>query len=824
MDSLVRDTWFAIRRLTRDRVFAMTAIATIALALGATSAIFSVTSAVLLEPLPYRAPDRLVYVWSDLRNRNVTHFQWSPGDMYEVKERATLLENLAGVRTMETTLRSEDAETEVVVTAAITPDLLELLGLAVAKGRDFGAADATPLPQTTAAQPATPPPPLAIVISHGLWQRRYGGDPAIVGRMIPWGIGGRAEIVGVLAPGARLLFPTQAGIAATADVYFTPRFDIVNGNRSNVALHTVARVKPGVTLAAAQAQLDAIADDLRRRDAINATAGLHFRLEPMHAGLTAELRPTILALMASAVVLLAVACANLANLMLLRATSREREFAVRAALGGGRRALVRLVLIDGLLIAGAGAAAGIGLAYAGLQVLAHLGPENVPRLADVAVSWRVLVFTAVVAIVSAMVFSVVPAWRLSQRHLMDTLRGSGRVTPGGHHWHNAMVVTQVALSFALLIGSGLMVRSVMTLQNMDPGFEYDRVLTFRTQSGQQRSAAEMRTFLDQIAETVGNIPGVEAVSAASSLPFDGSAAAARWGTEEALADATRFQQMTPHYVRNGYFAAMGTRLLAGRDFEPADHVPSARVVIIDERVAAKAFAGQPAVGKRVLARIGAATEAEWYEVVGVVPHQRRVSLAADGRELMFFPEGRGGSGAASRWIVRTAGVPADAAPVIQHALTAIDPTLFFPRTEPLRALVDRVIAPARLALVLLGMFAAVAAMLAAVGLYGVLASTVAQRRTEIGVRRAFGAQSTTIARWFLMRGFALTAGGVVVGLATGMLAAHVLMQQMLVGVTALDPWTYAGAVLLFGTIALIASWLPARRALRVDAMVALRET
>ena len=360
-----------------------------------------------------------------------------------------------------------------------------------------------------------------------------------------------------------------------------------------------------------------------------------------------------------------------------------------------------------------------------------------------------------------------------------------------------------------------MIRSFISLQRIDPGYDYQNVLTFVAQSDRPRSEQEFQVMVQQMTERLQAVPGVTAVSASTAVPLDNSGAAARWGTADAVADPNRFQQMTPHFVRTGYFDVLRTRLIEGRTFTEDDQRPNVRVVIIDSIAARKAFPGQPAAGKRVLARVSAAEEPEWYDVVGVVEHQRRVTLAADGRESFFFPEGRLGRGAAGRWIVRTASNPAIVAPAIRTELTRLDPSLHLAQLEPLEAQVRRSMAGTRFALVLISIFAAVAVALASIGLYGVLASVVRQRTPEIGVRVAFGAQPGSIVRLFLAQGLRLS----LVGIGFGVLAALALtrgMATMLVGVQPSDPLTFAVIGVVFVIVSLMACWLPARRAARLD--------
>jgi putative ABC transport system permease protein len=825
---LTKDVLYAARSLRKTPTFALTAIITIALGIGASATIFSVVNAVLLRPLPYRDADRLVYVWVDLRNRNVVDFAYPPPDVYDMQQQGTLFEGIGGVQTFRNILRAEGIEPEQVIGASVTTNFFKVLGARMALGRDFETADAALPPPPPAPQPGAqqaPPPqlPVIAVITHRLWERRYGSDPSIVDRTIPWGNNGRAQIVGVLEPGVELLFPPGVPVERLPEVYIAPRFDYINGNRNNVSLRVIARLKEGVTVEQAQSQIDQIGEDLRRRFPTKQTAGLAFRVEPMHKGLILDVQPSIVALMGAVIFVLLVACANVANLLLVRAGTREREFAVRSALGGGRARLLRQVLVESLLMSLAGAVLGLALAEAGIRLLLQIGPRELPRLDTVSVDWYVAGFAVLAAVCSAALFGLLPAIRASRPGLMDVLRTSGRITgSASSRWlRDGVVLAEVTLSFVLLIGSGLMVRSFIALQTVDPGYDYTNVLTFTAQSTRARNPEQFRVLIDEMEARIRTLPGVTAVTRASTVPLDGLGVAARWGTEAAIADPNTFQQMTPYFVDTGYFELLGTRLIEGRTFSDDDQRPESRAIIIDQVLARKAFAGQSAVGKRLLARVNT-DEAQWYDVVGVVEHQRRATLASDGREGMYFPERHIGPGAAGRWLVKTSTDADGVAGAIRADLTKNDPTMSFAQVESLETMVRRSMAPTRFLLVLIGVFAVVAVVLASIGLYGVLVGVVRQRTSEIGVRMAFGAPTATIFRSFIGQGLRLSALGVVCGLIAA-LGLTRWMASMLVGVTPTDPVTYVGIAALFLAIAAIACWLPARRAAALDPVVALRE-
>jgi predicted permease len=440
MDTLRQDLVFALRTLKRSPGFAMTVIATIALGIGATTAIFSAVNGVLLQPLPYREPERLVLIWSDLRARNVTDFPIMPGDFHDLRMQGTLFEGFANLTTTRQPLSGDDGEPEQIRLAIATPNVFQILGVRVMAGRDFAEADGTPLPpppQQLAGQagvqqaPPPPPPPPAAILSHEFWQRRYNGDPSVIGRMLTVG-GGPVRVVGVLEPGVELLTPPTVSMERSPDIWSAARIDFVNGSRMNYFLRiTIGRMKPGVTIPQARAQVEQIGSDLRTRFSINNTANVHWRLEPMHADLVEDVRPALVALMGAVIFVLLIACANVANLMLVRLAERERELAVRAALGAGHGQLVRQMLTESLVIAGAGALLGLALAWVGIRVLVALAPASLPRSGEIGLDSTVLAFTAVASIVAAAIFGIVPALRASRPDLMQPMRTSGRTNALG---------------------------------------------------------------------------------------------------------------------------------------------------------------------------------------------------------------------------------------------------------------------------------------------------------------------------------------------------------------------------------------------------------
>jgi predicted permease len=834
MDTLLKDLGYAGRTLRAHLAFTIVAVATLTLGIGACTAIFSVVNAVLLRPLPYANSERLALVWGELRARHVPDWPFSPPDFADLRRQATDFEDLAGITPAgRVPISGDDGEPEQARVAAATTNVFRLLGARVIVGRDFIDADATPQPQPPpGAQPPPPgaaaPPrlPAMAILSHGFWLRRYGGDSSIIGRSIDFGGNGRATIIGVLAPGFEILFAPRANFFPVPDMWVAARVDFENANRNNVLFRVIGRLKPDVPFDRADAQVESVAADLRQHFPIKQTAGLHFHVVPMHDDLVRDVRPAILILMGAVIVVLLIACANVANLLVVRASSRSRELAIRAAIGGTRWRLVRQLLAESLLLALMGMVIGLALARAGIRALIALAPANLPRLDDVGLDPNVLTFTVIAGLITAVACGIVPALRASRPDLMDGLRQSGSSSGlrGGRMVRQTIVIVEVALSCVLLIAAALMVRSFVAVQRVNPGFDPNGVLTFLLPArGQQ--PAERAVFMRQVRDRLRALPGVRDVSAATPLPLDGQFVNGRWGPEAAASDPSLYRQADIKIILPGYFETLRTRLIAGRTFTDADNqLTEARLLVIDELLAARAFPNQSPqaiIGKRLLTRIRTA-EAEPFEVIGIVAHQRHGSLAVDGPEAMFFSDGYLQHGAAAGWIVRADGDPTRLTAAIRSAVLEIDRKATLADVRPMSAFVDRALAPLRFAMLLIGIFGGVALVLASVGLYGVLSTVVRQRTAEIGVRMVFGAQRGTIFAQMIGEGLRLSAIGIIAGLIAAFAITR-LLRSLLVGVTPTDPMTFATIAGLFLVIAALACWLPAQRAARVDPLIALRE-
>jgi putative ABC transport system permease protein len=821
MESFIKEVRYAARTLLKNPGFAIVAIVTIGLGIGANTAIFSVVRTVLLQPLPYDEPEELVLLWGEMRNRGVTHFPMSPPDFAAYREGAEALDDLGAVFTFSASLTG-DGDPVQVIAASVTPNFFDVMGVSPVLGRGFLEEDG--LPQPANAQPGQPGAlPGIVVLSNGLWQQRYGGDPGVIGQTIQIG-GGPSEIVGVMPPSFELLMPPTAALQADADVWIAARIDYVNAPENNVFLRPVGRLRGGATVEQLQSQIDRIAAEVASNNQVKATAGYAVRVESLHEDLTAEVRPVLLALFGAVVFVLLIACANVSNLLLVRASGRDRELAVRAAMGGSRRRLIRQMLIESGLLAVGGAVLGVVLASGGISLLLSLQPDDLPRIDGVGLDGTVLMFTLASAAVAALVFGTIPALQGSRFDLADALkeRGSAGANAASKLVRNGIVIVEVALSLVLLIGAGLMVRSFVELTNVSPGFEAEGVVTFTAAPpfGTYPQAVDRANFSAELQRRLEALPGVTRAATGFPLPLAGNLFNGRYGSEEALTDPEAFGQASYRAISPGYFEAMGTRLLAGRTFSAADQADSSLVVVVDEKLATILWPDESAVGKRFLIR-AVTPEPEWVEVIGVVEHQRAETLAAEGAETVYLTDRYVGSFGGS-WAVRAGTDPGALIGAIRSEVAALDSEIPVANVELMQTYVDRAMGPTRFALTLISVFGVVALLLASIGLYGVLSYVVRQRTAEIGVRMAFGAEAGSILRLVVGQGLALAGGGVLLGILVAVPLTG-FMESMLVGVTPTDPLTFVSISAVFVMVAAVACWVPARRAAHVDPVTALRD-
>jgi predicted permease len=548
-------------------------------------------------------------------------------------------------------------------------------------------------------------------------------------------------------------------------------------------------------------------------------------MEPMQQHLVTEVRPALIALMGSAVFLLLIACANVANLLLVRSSLREQEFSVRAAMGANRWRLITPTLVEAVLLSAMGTVAGLGLAWAGIVELRVLAPANLPRLEDIHIDGFVLAYNVAAGLAAAAIFGILPALRASRPSLMNVLRGTSRTSGlgSGAFLRNLVIMAEVALSFVLLIGSGLMFRSFLKLQRIDPGFDTHNLLTFQLQGGglNRNKPEERASFIRVIEERLRSMPGVEAVTGSFPFPLTGGFSPIRWGTEEATRDPNRFQATDFQIVLPGYFETLRTPLLAGRTFTEDDNLPGRTDVIVDEALAGKAFPGQTAIGKHIFIRIRT-PEAERVQIIGVVAHQRVNSLSLAGREQIYFTDAFLGSGAIQSWAIRTRADAAQYQNQVRTAIKALDAQILVSDVETAETVLYDSQASTRFSLLLITVFAVIAAALAGVGLYGVVSTSVRQRTSEIGVRMALGAVRSDILRQIILQGLRLSAVGIAIGLILSIVLGRVI-SAMLVGVKPADLPTFIAITIGFVAISILASWLPARRASIIDPARALRE-
>ena len=825
----IKNLAIASRILWKHPAFTVTAVLTIALGVGASTAIFSVTNAVLLRPLPYKDPGRLVIGGMDLRKRNVHDLPFSNADYIDLREGTkALFTDMAGVFTGRMVVAREDGTPEQIRYAVVTTNFFQLTGAKILYGRDFTPQDGLPQPPAPPADSqnaATTRLPQFAILSYEYFRRRYGANQAIIGHTMTFTGRFGPVIAGVLAPGFHLYFPPSADVEAAPDIWIANRLDYDAANRKSFSIFPIGRLKDGASLANAQSAADQVAAQARKDFPISGSSGYSIVLEPIRQHLVAEVRPAILALMGSVIFLLLIACANVANLLLVRASFREHEFAIRAAMGASRWRLILPLLTEACLLAAMGTVLGLGLGWAGIHELRVLAPANLPLLDDVRIDGVVLAYTALAGLAAAAIFGIAPAWRASQPALMNVLRGTSRTAglASGASLRNLVVMAEVALSFVLLIGSGLMFRSFMELQRVDPGFDPHNLLTLQLVGAPLRlqTPEERSVLMGQIAQRLRAIPGVQSVTASFPFPLTGEFSPIRWGTDEALKDPSRFQATEFQVVLPGYFETMRTPVLDGRTFTDEDNLPGRNRVVIDDKLAKKAFPGESAVGKRILIRIRT-PEPEWVEVIGVVAHQRTTSLSEPGREQVYFADAFMGSGFVRSWAIRTSGNAGNYSEEVRAAIKGIDSHLLITNMETAESVVNRAQAGTRFSLLLISVFALIAVTLAGIGLYGVLSTVVRQRTAEIGVRMALGAERGDILRLIVLQGLRLSVVGIVIGVVAAFGLGRVI-TAMLVGVKPTDPATFAGVTVVFLAISTLAAWIPARRASILDPTKALRE-
>ena len=813
MRTILTDLRYALRMLRRAPGFTAVAIVTLGLGVGAATAIFSIISAVIVRPLTYREPERVVNLWVDFGVAAQSLPAMSPGDFKDYQQRTQLFESIGaasgGNIVGATGALGEGGNVERVDVSTVTANFFQTVGIDPLYGRHF-----------TAEEEAAGGPTV-VMLSHRLWVSRFGGDPQIVGRRIRLD-GLDQTVVGVLPATGRLWLPAEAFLVTDAQIWKPLQFNYANQPPRNFTFFTVfGRIKPGVTLAQAQADLETVAAQLRAEHAVHEAAGMRIRAVPLQKDVVKHVRPALFALFGAVGMLLLVACANVAHLLLARATARERELAVRGALGATRGRLLRQLTTESLLLAAAGGALGIGLARIGTRWLVWMSPANLPRVDAIRIDPGVLLFALGATLATAVVFGLVPALRAAGVDVNRTLRAGTNpsASKAQVHMRSVLMVAEVALTLVLLIGAGLMVRSFVALQQVRPGFDPASVLSFRVSLPVAKySRFEMRAeFIRRMEEEIRRLAGVTHVGFTSQLPLTGSGALSPFAYDEATARSWESATADGRGASPDYFRALGTRLLAGRFFEDRDR--GANVIIIDETLAARAWPGENAVGKRLQTQPTGSPN-RFSEVIGVIEHIRSQDLARAVRPQIFRPL-IGFGGTQPFVVVRTTVDPASLIPVVRQLIASMDPDAPVDRAQPMTAYVNDALAQSRLTLVLMAGFGIVALIMAAVGIYGVISYSVSQRTKEIGIRMALGQEARQIRNLVVGQGLRLVAISLLIGLAAAY-ALSVTVSGLLYGVNPRDPLTFGGMAAFLLAVALLGCLIPARRATAVNPLAALK--
>ncbi len=795
----MNDLKFACRHLRKNPGFTAVLVLTLALGIGANTAIFSVINAVLLRALPYDQPGQLVQLWEDdLGGKGQGRNTVSGPAFADWKEQNTVLECLSAYAPVALNFSGE-GHPERVRGLRVSAGYLQVFRVHPILGRGFLADEDQPGKDKVA------------LLTHGLWQRRFGADTNLVGRTVQLGGEGRT-VIGILPP---------KPVLSTEREFFVP---LVLGSearahsRGDHWLRVVARLKPGVAPEQARVELNALA---QRQNEVNppSETDAGATVVALQEQVTGEIRPKLLILLGAVGFVLLIACANVAGLLLANAAARQKEMAIRAALGAGRWRVVRQLLTESVLLALLGGATGLLLAWWGMDVLRQWAGADLPRAEEIGLDTRVLGVALLVSVITGLVFGLAPAQQLARPNLTDALKEGGRTSgaSSGSGLRGGLVIAETAIALMLLVGSGLMLRSLFGLQAVSPGFNPENVLVMslspdntKYPDGERRAA-----FCSQIIQRVKALPGVEAAGMAGNLPMSG------WNNTSIGVEGRASQPESGYstdydYVGGDVFKALGTPLLKGRAFTEYDNsVRAPRVAILSESLARKTFPNEDPIGRRVRA-FG---EKDTWEIVGVIGDIRHHGLDSVDCERIYLPQ------AFCRWsgslVVRTKVPPLTLAESVRNEILALDSDQPVSNVRTLEQVVADSVAQRRMMSMLLGLFAVAALLLAAIGLYGVMAYSVSQRTREIGIRMALGAQRDEVLNLVVRQGMKLAILGVIVGL-LGASALTRVLTHLLFGVTPRDPMTFAGVTLLLGTVALFACWLPARRAARVDPMVALR--
>jgi predicted permease len=820
MNTLPQDIRYALRAFLKNPGFALAAVLSLAIGIGANTSIFSVANALLLRPLPYEDANRLVILWNRSPGLNITEDWFSTAQYLDIKNGHQGFEQVAIAIGGNYNLTGY-GDPERVGVIRVSSNLLPMLGVHPACGRLFVPDEDSP------GWPAT------ALLTDGMWARRYGRNPQVIGKSIT--INGLPyEVAGILPASFSLpreVLPTLYGTEQTDIFLPLPLAPNASQIRTNEDYNIVGKLKPGVPVAQAQAEMDSITARLRHDypETYPPNGGLTFSIVLLQEQVVGNVRQSLLMLLASVGFVLLIACANVANLLLSRAVARKQEMAVRAALGAARTRIIRQLLTESVVLALCGGLLGILISMLSVKWIHTLGTKSIPRLQDIVIDGRVLLFTSLLSVFSGVLFGLAPALRASRLDLNSILKDASRGSAGSNtvwgHRNNLrrlLVVCELALSVVLLIGAGLLIRSFSRLQDVQPGFNPQNVLTFDlTFTGPKYTDKQLilNTYR-QLWECLERLPGVNASGGITSLPLRQAFAWTPITVEGRIPlPGEQFLNADERIVGGRYFEAMGIPLRRGRFFNEQDDIRKPRVVLVDEYMAKQLWPGQDPIGKRIHI-VELKSDDPWQTVVGVVGRVKQDSLDSDPR-IAFYLSHTQFPSRAMTVALHSSSDPAGLVSSVRKELRTLDPDLPMYYVRTMRQHVDQSLARRRFSMLLLGVFAGVALVLATIGIYGVNAYLVSQNTREIGIRVALGATERNILGMVVRHGMTLALSGVAIGLAGAFLLTR-LIRSLLFGVAAFDPFTFVGVSLLLALVALLASYIPARRAARIDPMVSLR--
>jgi putative ABC transport system permease protein len=818
MSGLGQDIRYAVRGLRQRPAFTAIAVLTLALGIGANTAIFSVANGVLLRALPYDRSDRLAMIWGHRTQEPLADL--SVSEYWDLTERGHAFSRVAAYVPGTATLTGTGVP-ERLRAGYVTGGAFSVLGVTPALGRGF------------TAEEDLPNGPRAVLLSDGLWRRRFGADPSVVGHVLTLD-DAPATVVGVMPPGFQL--PSDyagAGMELWSPLQLDPAAN--RADRGWHFLQAIGRLRDGVTVDAASAEVSTLMRGMLAQYPTEYTPEFNGSATMVRQEVVGDVRPAILVLLGAVALLLLIACANVAGLLLARAESRQREIALRTALGAGRPRLVRQLLTESLLLAAAGGMLGVILAAWGVQALVLAAPASVPRLSEIGIDARVLGFTLGLTVLTGLLFGIAPALHSVRPDLSQALTEGGRSgTAGGRRQllRRALVGGQVAIALVLVTGAGLLVQSFVRLRQVDPGFRPDGLLTARVELSSVRFAtgASRREFYRDLVDRLTHLAGVKAAAVARALPMTGRLEIGDWsfileGRAASPPLPTDYHPADWQVVTPGYFGAMGIPMREGRDFTDADRVGAPGAVIVNRTLARQVWPGEDPVGQRILLG-GGGVDSVWRTVVGVVGDVRHRGLSEAARPEMFlpyaqFPAGTGNPPAAMYVAIRAAGDPEALTSQLRATVAALDPDTPVAETQTMEAAMGAWAAERRLIMLLVSGFAGIALLLGAVGIYGVMAHLVSQREREIGIRMAVGALPDQILRLVVAQSAGVVGGGILVGAVIALAAAHLLVG-LLFEVRPSDPLTFAGTALVLVAVAAGATLVPALRAVRTDPAHALR--